>query len=46
MSSLILLIAMIGAIILTMYKRKKASKKQHIYQQLARNFETAISFTK
>jgi NADH:ubiquinone oxidoreductase subunit 6 (subunit J) len=45
MASFILLIAMIGAIILTMYKRKHASKKQHIYQQIARNFETAISYT-
>lgn len=45
MASLILLIAMIGAIVLTMYKRKHASKKQLIYKQIARSFETAVSFT-
>lgn len=45
MASLVLLIAMIGAIVLTMYKRKHASKKQHIYQQIARTFETAITTT-
>lgn len=46
MASLILLIAMIGAIVLTMYKRKHASKKQHIYKQVTRNFETAITWTR
>ena len=45
MASLILLIAMIGAIVLTMYKRKHASKKQHIYKQVARSFETAVAYT-
>jgi hypothetical protein len=45
MASLILLIAMIGAIILTMYKRKHNLKKQHIYKQVARSFETAIIHT-
>ncbi len=45
MASLILLIAMIGAIVLTMYKRKHASKKQHIYKQVTRNFESAITLT-
>lgn len=45
MASLILLIAMIGAIVLTMYKRKHASKKQYIYKQVARSFETAVAYT-
>jgi len=45
MASLILLIAMIGAIVLTMYKRKHASKKQFIYKQVSRSFESAVSFT-
>lgn len=43
-SGLILLIAMIGAIVLTMYKRKNASKKQLIFKQVSRGFENAIDF--
>lgn len=43
MASLILLIAMIGAIVLTMHKRHNASKKQLIFKQVARNFEDAIA---
>jgi hypothetical protein len=43
-SGLILLIAMIGAIVLTMYKRKNASKKQFIFKQVSRGFENAIDF--
>jgi len=45
MASLILLIAMIGAIVLTMHKRQNASKKQLIFKQVARNFENAIGYT-
>ncbi len=43
-ASLILLISMIGAIVLTMYKRKNAFKKQLIYKQINRSFESAIFF--
>nr|BBH42962.1 NADH dehydrogenase subunit 6 [Marophrys sp. SRT127] len=42
-ASLILLIAMIGAIVLTMYKRKNASKKQLIFKQVFQSFENAIN---
>lgn len=45
MSGLILLIAMIGAIVLTMYKHKKA-KKQLIYKQVSRKIEDVLAFTK
>jgi len=45
MASLILLIATIGAIVLTMHKRHNASKKQLIFKQVARNFESAIGYT-
>lgn len=44
MAGLILLVAMIGAIVLTMHKRKNASKKQFIFEQVARRFEDAIYF--
>ena len=46
MASLILLVAMIGAIVLTMHKRprKKASKKQLIFKQVARSFEDSIGY--
>lgn len=43
LAGIILLIAMIGAIVLTMYKRKNAWKKQMIYRQIARNFENTIT---
>jgi hypothetical protein len=56
MASLILLVAMIGAIVLTMYKRKNAAlsltginrqdKKQFIYRQVSRDFDQAISHAK
>lgn len=45
MAGLILLIAMIGAIVLTMHKRQNVLKKQLISKQVARNFENAISYT-
>jgi hypothetical protein len=45
MASSILLIAMIGAIVLTMHKRHNASKKQLIFKQVARNFGNAIGYT-
>ena len=45
MASIILLVAMIGAIVLTMHKRKYASKKQLIYKQISRNFTQAISLS-
>lgn len=54
MASLILLVAMIGAIVLTMYKRKNAAatvsgvarkdRKQFIYKQVARDFGQAIDY--
>ena len=46
LASLVLLVAMVGAIVLTMYKRKSAyaSKKQLIYKQVARNFENVLAF--
>lgn len=44
MAGLILLVAMIGAIVLTMHKRKNASKKQFIFEQVARRFEDAIYY--
>ncbi len=44
-ASLILLIAMIGAIVLTIHKRQNAFKKQFIFKQVARNFESAIGYT-
>ena len=46
MASLILLVAMIGAIVLTMHKRSEASasKKQFISRQVARRFEDSIGF--
>ena len=44
MASLILLVAMIGAIVLTLYKRRNASKKQFIFQQVARNFGDSIGY--
>lgn len=57
MASLILLVAMIGAIVLTMYKRKNAAvlqdsdlsrkdRKQFIYQQVSRDFEQVIGYVK
>ncbi len=45
-ASIILLVAMIGAIVLTMHKRKYASKKQLIFKQIERNFSDAISYTR
>ena len=45
MASLILLVAMIGAIVLTMHKRKHAAKKQLIFKQIARKFEDAVNYT-
>lgn len=45
MSGLILLIAMIGAIVLTMYKRKNAPKRQIIYKQVTQKFEHSIAHT-
>ena len=45
MASLIPSIATIGAIVLTMHKRHNASKKQLIFKQVARNFESAIGYT-
>lgn len=42
LAGLILLVAMIGAIVLTIHKRKNASKKQFIFEQVARRFEDAI----
>jgi hypothetical protein len=44
MSGFILLVAMIGAIVLTMYKRK-ISKKQLIYKQVAQTFEKGLAYT-
>lgn len=44
MSGLILLIAMIGAIVLTMYK-KKTSKKQIIYKQVAQKLSNVLAYT-
>lgn len=44
LASLILLVAMIGAIVLTLHKRKFASKKQLIFKQVARNFSNAINY--
>jgi hypothetical protein len=44
MASLILLIAMIGAIVLTMRKRRNASKKQQFFKQISRNFDQAIAY--
>ena len=46
LASLILLVAMIGSIVLTMYKRKHSFKKQLIFKQIARNFSTAIGHTR
>lgn len=46
MASLILLVAMIGAIVLTMHKRKHAAKKQLIFKQVTRKFEDAIGYAK
>lgn len=43
LAGMILLIAMIGAIVLTMYKRKNAWKKQMIYRQISRTFENSIT---
>lgn len=45
-ASIILLVAMIGAIVLTMHKRKFASKKQLIFKQIERNFSDAIRYTR
>lgn len=45
MAGLILLIAMIGAIVLTMYKTRQAAKKQIIYQQVTRTFEKGLAYT-
>jgi NADH-quinone oxidoreductase subunit J len=41
MAGLILLIAMVGAIVLTMQCRPSL-RRQHVYQQLSRNFENAV----
>lgn len=48
MAGMVLLIAMIGAIVLTMHKRKNASskKKQLIFKQIARNFESAVAYAR
>lgn len=43
MASLILLVAMIGAIVLTMNK-KDAAKKQLIYKQVDRTFDSAVGY--
>jgi hypothetical protein len=45
MAGLILLTAMIWAIVLTMYKRKNAPKKQLIYKQIAQKFENSLAYT-
>jgi len=45
MASFILLIAMTGAIVLTTHKRKNASRKQLIFKQIARTFETAVAWS-
>lgn len=45
MASLILFIAMIGSIILTMYKRKNTYKKQLIYKQVSQSFENSVLYT-
>jgi hypothetical protein len=37
---------MIGAIVLTMHKRKYASKKQLIFKQIARNFSDGVYLTR
>jgi len=42
MASLILLVAMIGAIVLTMHKSGIAVKKQDVYEQNTREFENTI----
>ena len=42
-ASLILLVAMIGAIVLTMNK-KDAAKKQLIFKQVDRTFEEAVAY--
>lgn len=44
MASLILLVAMIGAIVLTMHKKQQASKKQLIFKQVARSFKQSIDY--
>jgi NADH-quinone oxidoreductase subunit J len=46
MAGMVLLTAMIGAIVLTMHKRKNASskKKQLIFKQIARNFENSVAY--
>lgn len=44
-SSFILLISMIGAIVLTLYKRNDL-KTQLVFKQAKKNFETSISLTK
>lgn len=44
MAGLILLVAMIGAIVLVVYKRINAPKKQLIFEQVARRFEDAIRY--
>ncbi len=44
MASIILLVAMIGAIVLTMHKRKNASKRQLIFKQVARSFDNTINY--
>jgi NADH-quinone oxidoreductase subunit J len=44
MASSILPVAMIGAIVSTMHKRKNAYKKQFVFQQVARRFEDAICY--
>lgn len=45
MASLVLLVAMIGAIVLTMYKRSNV-RRQDIFQQLSRDFEQVIVLKK
>jgi hypothetical protein len=45
MGSLILLVAMIGAIVLTLYKRNDL-KTQLIFKQTKKNFEASILLTK
>lgn len=46
MAGMVLLTAMIGAIVLTMHKKKNASskKKQLIFKQIARNFENSVAY--
>jgi hypothetical protein len=44
MAGLILLVAMIGAIVLTMHKRRHGAKKQLIFKQVSQTFENSIGY--